>query len=148
MNCKPPRCIICSEGAMFMKTYEITYENQNVGSAVVVAEGLYLRIECQCTMPKRDLYRIFAKDDNVMIDLGICVPVGQHYSLVKRIPQKQFPGKTVKFYVNKNEMQHDLTRLTVDESQPFAYIDRLDSARVEIFDNKLCMVMAEIEDRA
>ena len=68
--------------------YKIISGGKKVGSAVIIAVGLYYDINCKCSL-KDGITRIFANCANKRESIGICVPVNGEMVLHTKIPQKR-----------------------------------------------------------
>ena len=109
--------------------YDILMGTQVVGQAEVMKEGLYYRFSCKCTPPDDTVHRIIVSDGNNTKDLGICVPTGEWFCLVSRIPVKYLPGETLQFaLVSKNKQE---TIIPVATNEPFSGLDKLESAYLQ-----------------
>ncbi len=132
MNGKPPCCIACSKGAIHLKTFEITRNNQIVGSAEVCIEGLYYKISCRCQLPAQAMYRIYMVSEDVKIDLGVCIPKDNQFILTKRIPIKQIGKSVFTFYVYEKKYNQEDFAMPLANDKTFPYIDQLERAYLEI----------------
>ena len=100
-----------------------------VGQAEVAQEGLYYRFSCQCTPPDEGIHRIIVSDGNGTADLGICVPAGEQFCLVRRIPVKYLPGEKLTFtLVSKDKKE---TGIPVRNDEPFPALDILNRAHLQ-----------------
>ena len=107
--------------------YEILWKDEPVGKAIINIEGLYYCINCSCYLPGAGIFRITVADGSNTYDLGICVPNGSEYSCVTRIPRKRFCSDNFKFILTDGKTG---TSVLVATGKPFAYLDRLDTARL------------------
>lgn len=109
--------------------YDILMNTQVVGQAEVMKEGLYYRFSCKCTPPDDTAHKIIVSDGNNTKDLGICVPTGEWFCLVSRVPIKYLPGENLQFtLVPKNKQE---TIIPVATNEPFFGLDKLDSAHLQ-----------------
>ena len=114
--------------------YDIYAGTQIVGQAEVIKEGLYYRFSCKCTPPNEGVHRITVSDGNNTKDLGICVPAGEWFCLVTRMPIKYLSGDKLEFALVPRDRQVVSVPIATDE--PFADLDKLDSAHLEESDGK------------
>ena len=125
--------------------YDIIMGTQVVGKAQVSKEGLYYRFSCQCTPPDGSIHRISVSDGNNTKDLGICVPEGEMFCLVSRVPVKYLPGDKLTFTLAPKEKQETAVPVVTDE--PFAHLDMLDSARLQEAEGQTEILIAPAQDQ-
>ena len=130
-----------------MKTYDIIYGNETVGSAVVTQEGLYYNILCRCALSEPSLYRIFAIMENTNVDLGICLLMGKEYFLKKKVPKKMFGSGIIHFCVRLKDDYNSPNAYQVVEGEPFKHIDKLGKAHLEIRNNEMYVVTSQSTDQ-
>ena len=109
--------------------YEIYADSKVVGQAEVMKEGLYYRFSCKCTLPYEGIYRIMVTDGNNTKDLGICVPAGEWFCLVSRVPIKYLPGEKLEFALVPRERH--VSVIPVAENETFPALDMLESAHFQ-----------------
>ncbi len=121
------------------------YNEKNVGQAEIIKEGLFYRIHCACKPTDEGIHRITVSDGISVVDLGICVPVGERFVLTTRIPAKRLTGENLSFaLVGKNEGEHTVP---VDTGAPFAHLDKLENARLEVTNGQKMIVIDPIQDQ-
>lgn len=114
--------------------YDIYAGTQIVGHAEVIKEGLYYRFSCKCMPPDNGIHRIMVSDGSNTKDLGICVPAGEWFSLVTRVPVKYLSGEKMEFSLIPKDKQEKA--IPVATNGPFADLDKLDSAHLQQTDEK------------
>lgn len=114
--------------------HDIYAGTQVVGRAEVIKEGLYYRFSCKCTLPDEGVYRITVSDGNNTKDLGICVPTGEWFGLVTRVPVKYLSGDKLEFALVPKDSQ--VTAIPVVTNEPFEDLDKLESAYLQEKDGK------------
>ena len=122
--------------------YDIYADTQVVGRAEAIKEGLYYRFSCKCTLPNEGVYRITVSDGNNTKDLGICVPTGEWFGLVTRVPIKYLPGDKLEFTLVQKDRQ--VTAIPIVTNEPFADLDKLDSAYLQQTDGKTEIIIDPI----
>lgn len=122
--------------------YDICAGTQVVGQAEVIKEGLYYRFSCKCTPPDDGIYRIMVSDGNNTKDLGICVPAGEWFCLVTRVPIKYLSGEKLEFTLVSKDRQELAVPVAMDE--PFADLDKLESAYFQEKDGKAKIIIDPI----
>lgn len=124
--------------------YDIFMDTRVVGQAEVIKEGLYYRFSCKCTPPDGKIYKIAVSDGDNTKELGICVPTGEWFCLVRRVPVKYLPGEKLDFsLVPKNK---EIAVVTVETDEPFDQLDRLDSSRLQESDGKTEILIDPAQD--
>ena len=109
--------------------YKIYAGSEVVGQAEVIKEGLYYRFSCKCTPPNDSVHRIMVSDGINTRDLGICVPTGEWFCLVSRIPVKSLPGEKLEFALVPRDGQ--IYAIAVVENGSFPALDLLESAHFQ-----------------
>ncbi len=124
--------------------YEIICGDSVVGTAEVKIEGLYYRFLCRCTPPDEGIYRIHVSDGTNLRDLGICVPEGDRFMLIARVPVKYL----------KEDMTFRLTsareekiKIPVATGEPFDELDKLESARFQIENGQPGILIDPVPDQ-
>ena len=124
--------------------YDIYAGTQIVGQAEVIKEGLYYRFTCKCTPPDEGVYRIMVSGGDNTKDLGICVPAGEWFCLVSRVPMKYLSGGRLEFTLVPKDKQEIVASVATGE--PFADLDKLDSAHLQQSDEKTEIIIDPIQD--
>lgn len=119
--------------------YDIYAGTQIVGKAEVIKEGLYYRFSCQCTPPDENVHKILVSDGQNTKDLGICVPTGEWFCLVSRVPVKHLPGENLQFTLVSKDKRD--TIVPVKTNEPFPALDMLDSAHLQESEGKAEIVI-------
>ena len=120
--------------------YDILMDTQVVGRAEVLKEGLYYRFSCKCTPPDDTVHRILVSDGSNTKDLGICVPAGEWFCLVRSVPVKYLPGERLEFKLVPKDQKALAIPVATDE--PFAGLDKLEAARLEQTEDKTMILIA------
>ena len=79
--------------------FDIHLNGAVVGSADVKRKGLYYYINCTCKLPSKEIHRVIMYDTSYRKDLGICVPLGDVFTLSAHVPAKNFQGDAFAFEV-------------------------------------------------
>lgn len=108
--------------------YEIYIGSKAVGTAQVDKKGLYYQFSCSCKPPNNGMYRVWVNDGVVDFDLGICVPDGAAYTLIKRVPAKLLTGENYKFTLQPKDNKNG--GLTAGEKKPFQQLEMLEMAKL------------------
>ena len=125
--------------------YDIFVGTQIVGQAEVIKEGLYYRFSCKCTPPDEGVHKIIVSDGDNTKDLGICVPKGERFCLVSRVPIKYLPGKKLQFTLEQKDKKEIAVPVSADE--PFPNLDRLESAYLQESDEKAEIIINPVQDQ-
>lgn len=107
--------------------YSILFDNIPVGRAEVKKEGLYYKFVCTCTPPNKEVHKVKVFDGETEIDLGICVPIEQEFTVITRIPIKRLKGDRFSFRLvsgfNKG--------IPVATGKQFEYLHKIEAARLQ-----------------
>ncbi len=117
--------------------YKIMLNGEQVGHAQVEREGLYYRFNCTCALKDNKLYRIVVGDGKTKIKLGVCVPDGQSFVLSTKIPVKYLQGNSFCFLMEAVCGN----AIAVSTGQPFFYLDKLQTARLQIADGQPSIII-------
>lgn len=110
--------------------YQIFDDETCVGSAEIQQEGLYYRICCNCKISVEGIHRIEVCDGENTTDLGICVPQGDQFTLMSRIPIKKLNADNCRFSLvrqGQKQKKHNSREVPVVTGKPFPAIDELAS---------------------
>ncbi len=116
--------------------FEIHMDNNVVGNATIYQTGLYYHIHCTCNPPSNEMYRIIMYNDSACVDLGICVPDGDVFTLFTRISAKSFRGDNFKFKMVRGVKGE----YVVLANTPFEHLSRLETARLQKINGQLWIV--------
>lgn len=122
--------------------YDILMDTQVVGQAEVTKEGLYYRFTCKCTPPDDSVHRIFVSDGNNTKDLGICVPTGEWFCLVSRVPVKYLSGENLRFSLVPKEQRG----VPVKTGGAFSHLDKLETARLQEINGMSEIIIDPVQD--
>ena len=111
--------------------YEVRLNNAAAGKVQVTREGLYYRIQCRCTVPDDEVYRLLSVSEHGRENIGVVVPENEGYVLNKRIPAKKLPEDSS--FILSAKIEADSGKfIPISPEEPFSYIDQLQSAFLEI----------------
>ncbi len=129
MNNRPPYCIECSKGALYLEgNYEVRFGREPAGKVQVLRQGLYYRFVCRCRLTGDIVCRLQVTCGSQKENLGIVVPMGDGFGLETRLPAKRLgQGDWVFSLVPKHEIVTG-NFYPITPEDPFAYIARLKDA--------------------
>jgi len=107
--------------------YAVCFGTERVGSASVSKEGLYYRIRCQCQLSGDVPCRITVSGERDA-DLGLCVPLGDHFGVETRIPIKRVGEGNLSFQVTPKHRETTEQFIPISPEEPFQYLARLKDA--------------------
>ena len=122
--------------------YKIFINHEAVGNAEVSREGLYYRFRCSCTLPDNGIYRVFVNDGTITKDLGICVPVGDRFTLSSRVPIKYLPGNDFTFSLIPKSSE-----IPVSTDKPFSHLDKLENSKFQNTDGQAAILIDSVPDQ-
>ena len=128
-----------------MILYKILWNEQPIGTADVIKEGLYYKFSCICKPVQAGVYKIIVFDGQKDIHLGICVPLGEVFVLNTKIASKHFNTEHFSFRLMLKEEER--TWIPVNNEIPFAYLDKLENTRLQIVNKKKYIVIDSAQDQ-
>lgn len=114
-----------------------------VGEASVVREGLYCRIRCRCRGLEKKIHRVEASSEAGKVSLGVLIPNEDVWELETRIAAKRF-GDDLQFAIveeGRVRREKKETFVPVADGEPFAYLDRLETACMAQEDGRIGVVI-------
>lgn len=157
------------------ETYDITFGASPVGTAQVEKQGLYYAFSCRCQLPDEGIYRIHVLCGEKYEDLGICIPLHGAFGMDKKIAAKNLPGGQMRFHLLPKDWKPEKdapvkepekpmedegnetveaivptetveeTFVPVLEDEPFAYLDRLENAVMELREEQVGILLQKGE---
>ena len=126
-----------------MKEHNVFLSDRIIGNVRVTKEGLYYRFQCHCDLPDNEIFRLFAQGSKQRIDLGILAPDKVGYSIIKKVPIKEFGEELLSFQVWPQEQMKSraYSSVVVYPDRPFDYISKLPSARLNIENGNYCVLL-------
>lgn len=143
---RPLTAYSCGKGAFCVEeSYEILLANQPIGTAFVKREGLYYSFRCCCRLSGDVIYKLMVSCGDNKESLGVCVPRGNSFGLETRLPVKRLGEGSMAFFATPRHMELKGRFVPIRAEEPFAYIDRLQTACLEIRDSQVGIVLPEDE---
>lgn len=127
-------------------SYEITLGNQTIGTAQVSQEGLYYRFYCRCSLTEEIMYRLKMMCGDNEYDLGILVPVEEGFGINTKLPAKTVGKGILSFYVQPRHPQLTGHFIPIRADEPFAYLDKLQRAYLDVQDGIVGVIIEETEE--
>ena len=106
-------------------------------------QGLYYRICCRCDLGGDTMRRIHVICGEKQENLGVCVPVDGVFGLEKKIPCKRLGEGKPEFFLTPRDPGTLGKFVPVYPEEPFAYMNRLKGAFLEIRDGQMGIVLQE-----
>ncbi len=122
--------------------HNIFWKGIAVGNATIKKEGLYYCIHCKCDLPQKGIFRVVVADTGNAYDLGICVPDGDLYSCVTRIPCKRFCSNALVFTLVSNDKT---VGVPIGNGKFFAHLDKLNAARLQYTNGQPEIIIGPIQ---
>ena len=113
---------------MLRHKYDLIMDDQVVGTVHVAKEGLYYMIKCTYSSLQDGIYRAIVQNDHECINLGICIPEGDHFVANARIPISRIENDNVRFFIVSTKSKHAQGK-PVAEDIPFELLDQLQTGR-------------------
>ena len=106
--------------------YPIYYHNEEIGSATIHKKGMFYTVRCICDLPRGNVFKIQVRSDDIVTDLGICVPMETGIGMHVRLPAHLCADKMLSFTVIDQEEE---VLYPIAEDTPFIHMIDLDNAR-------------------
>ncbi len=116
------------------RCFDICYENNVVGTVQIHKEGLYYKICCRIKLPGM---RLLLRTSEAVIDLGLCVPSENTYSISTSRSVKSVQGIIQEFFL----IPYNGRRYLIDSMQPFLYLKDLSAGKLQVVENRYYFVM-------
>ena len=110
-----------------MDTYSIYFGDQTIGEATVDKQGLFYNIHCLCRLCGAVPFRVMVKGDRET-DLGLCIPMGDHFGLKSSIPINKVGNSQLEFWISPKHNHKIRDCVTVSPDEPFRYLSKLTDA--------------------
>ncbi len=104
---------------------DLIWKDQVVGTAEAKRQGLYYKISC--SFDRTGYYELIVRAGEKKVNLGLCIPQGEGFGLVTRIPVKKIGGEPDGFFLLERGTGERFA--PVEEGKPFAHIGGLRMAR-------------------
>lgn len=118
-------------------SYPIFIGEESVGTALVSREGLYYRLDCQCRLRGKEIFKIYAECENGRLLLGTPTPEGDCYRLRTRLPAKRFSGETPRFCLRQEIF------IPVRPDEPFLHLKDLKNAVFAVRNGESGIIIAK-----
>ena len=99
------------------------YRVEDFGYVSVSREGLYYHFWCRVKLPQNKLCRLQLCCDSENFDLGILIPVNDHYELDKKIPVKHLKSENFNFRLIDPQSREKF--IPISENEPFSLISQI-----------------------
>ena len=113
--------------------YFVEYNGNPVGSVAVSREGLYYRFRCLVKLEEKQICRLQCCWGNQCMDLGILIPVNNHYELDRKLPVKNFTDADCIFRITSNQTKERF--IPIRQDAPFSNLQHLQNAKFSVRDN-------------
>ena len=121
--------------------YRVMLEGTDVGTATIEQRGLYYRIVCNCTFTVKGIYTISIQNAEQSEYLGVCIPEGEYYRLVKTVPIKRFIKGNLRFFVTKKDETNEFRFIPIESGAQFGYLSKLMHAELKQIDSKIGVII-------
>ena len=121
---------------------DVRNENSVVGKIYLAKQGLYCKLRCKCILNKTGIYRLHLKCFGTDRNLGVLIPDQMHYVLESTIAAKYVDFDHPQFYITGLRDNTDEEFVPICSDRPFAYIHKLENARIAIRDGKIGIMVS------
>ncbi len=107
-------------------------------------EGLYWKIQCRCKLSGEVIYKVHMNSGNRSVDLGVLVPGRECFEIDTRIPVKRIGTGDFSFQALPRNSNPTGKFVPIYPDEPFAYIQSLQKAYLQVRNGQVGVVMPEI----
>ena len=118
--------------------YAVRFGDKTVGKAQVTVEGLYYHVVCRCKLTGEVMVRLEAACGDKRENLGILIPGENGFELDTRFPISRL--------LPRHDPLAGRVFVPITPEEPFAYLERLKTAFLEIQEGKKGASLLQKED--
>ena len=123
--------------------YDVYFGSQSCGRVQVRRQGLYYCFACRCQLTGEVVCRLYVSCGGKRENLGVVVPMDGGFGLDTRLPIKRLGQGKMEFYlIPKHEVAAGKF-VPIYPEEPFAYLNRLKDAFLEVREGKTGAVIKE-----
>lgn len=142
MNVTPPCGISCCKGAIVLnKVYPVFWGEKRVGNISLRKNGLYYKLDCQCSLPGNSIFRLFAECGDWKCKIGIPAPEGACYALRANVRFGEIPVDDLRFFIAADENQSLQQRIPIYEDKPFLHMGDLEKMIFKNIDGQIYLML-------
>ena len=109
--------------------YDVLYNNKVVGNVVTKNDGLYVNFTCECKLPIKAIYRLYAIYGDIKMKLGVCMPEGVKYVLSKKLPRAYLLDCMPTFHI-ESDNEDTVHYFPINNELPFEHIYALPQGKI------------------
>ena len=121
--------------------YDIRLGNETVGTVNVERQGLYYCFSCRCRLSGSVMYRLCVSCGGHHENLGVLVPMGDRFGLDTKLAVKRLGQGPMGFMALPRHPPVQRHFVPIRPEEPFAYINRLQNAYLEIRNGQIGVVV-------
>ena len=121
--------------------FPILSGDTTVGTASVEKQGLYYRFVCNCKFTDTGVYAISVRCGDHTERLGVCVPDGMQFKLIKRVPVNHFPQSEMLFAAVKKDAVSTEHFIALKTGGKFSHFADITDARFCCVDYKTGIIL-------
>ena len=122
--------------------HQILFNGNPIGYAEIHREGMFYHIVCNCDMMNSGIYRVVVDDGVNRVDLGVCIPVGNRYKCVTRIPCNRLTGEKFVFLMRDSAQ---LKGTPVKTGKSFSQLEKLKDAHLSFANGHPVIIIDPIQ---
>lgn len=123
------------------KEFKVVLGDTPVGTVVMRRQGCFYSVECICSVPMDDRYKLVLHSDSTEIDLGLCVSYDHGFGLKTHIKIGEAEIHSAQFALISASTIFDGAFYPVQENQTFDKLEYLESGVLQVRDGKLGIVL-------
>lgn len=116
--------------------YDVYQNDAVVGQLYIRPAGLYYQLDCRCNLSSKEIMELWMETANGCEKIGILVPYGEEFGIVKEIPKKRVSSVDVRFVLKYRTHNGVAKSIPVEPDKPFLRIADLPYGRLIQQDGK------------
>lgn len=122
-------------------SYDIFLGKEIVGQAQVQRQGLYYHFTCKCDISGDVIYRVSVSCNDHHENLGILIPMDGAFGLSTKLAVRRLGEGIFRFRALPKHQKCERVFVPVYPDEPFAYINRLQNAYLEVRDGQIGVLL-------
>ena len=121
--------------------YTIWANGKSAGDAEVIKSGLYYKIMCRIVRPKKGMYRLNVRCCEKTVDLGLCVPMQDHFGVDTSVPIRKIgEGELIFELIGEH---HSQKFIAISKETPVKHLAEYSKMRFVILEGEKGVILTD-----